>query len=156
MLSTEPTSICSTPTARRQASSHGDRPIGRQVPSTLPAALAALTVLLVCVPIGNRDVSASVHVTPADIGSAALVTFAIVGMGVRAMRRHPVKGSEGMIGLVGIAKTALMPRGQVAVRGELWEAISDDPIEAGVAVKVTAIEGLKLHVISIQEKGVPQ
>jgi membrane-bound serine protease (ClpP class) len=90
------------------------------------------------------------------IGLAALVTFAIVGMGVRAMRRHPVTGSEGMIGLVGVAKTALMPRGQVAVRGELWEAMSDDPIEAGVVVKVTAIEGLKLHVKSIPEKGAQQ
>ncbi|HET7058434.1 MAG TPA: nodulation protein NfeD [Nitrospiraceae bacterium] len=87
------------------------------------------------------------------IGLAALVTFAIVGMGVRAMRRRPVTGSEGMVGLVGVAKTALTPRGQVAVRGELWEAMSDDPVEAGVAVEVTAIEGLKLHVKSTPEKG---
>jgi O-antigen ligase len=38
-----------------------------------PALLAALTVLLVCVPIGNKDVSASFHVVPADLGSVALV-----------------------------------------------------------------------------------
>ncbi len=42
-----------------------------------PAALAALTVLLVCVPVGNRDVSASVHITPADLGSAALVVAVV-------------------------------------------------------------------------------
>jgi membrane-bound serine protease (ClpP class) len=88
------------------------------------------------------------------IGLAALVTFAIVGMGVRAMRRRPVTGSEGMVGLIGVAKTALTPRGQVAVRGELWEAMSDDPVEAGGVVEVTAIEGLKLRVKSTPEKGV--
>ena len=37
-----------------------------------PAWLAALTVLLICVPTG-RDPSASVNVTPGDLGSAALV-----------------------------------------------------------------------------------
>lgn len=87
------------------------------------------------------------------IGLAAIATFAMVGMGMRAMRRRPVTGSEGMIGLVGMAKTALMPRGQVAVRGELWEAMSDEPVEAGVMVVVTAIEGLKLHVKPTPEKG---
>jgi membrane-bound serine protease (ClpP class) len=87
------------------------------------------------------------------IGFAALVTFAMVGMGLRAMRRRPVTGSEGMIGLVGMAKTALAPRGQVAVRGELWEAMSDEPVEAGVMVEVTAIEGLTLRVKSTPEKG---
>jgi membrane-bound serine protease (ClpP class) len=87
------------------------------------------------------------------IGLAALVAFAMVGMGMRAMRRRPVTGSEGMIGLVGMAKTALAPRGQMAVRGELWEAISDEPVEAGAMVEVTAIEGLTLRVKSTPEKG---
>jgi membrane-bound serine protease (ClpP class) len=87
------------------------------------------------------------------IGLAALVTFAMVGMGLRAMRRRPVTGSEGMIGLVGMAKTALAPRGQVAVRGELWEAMSNEPVEAGAMVEVTAIEGLTLRVKSTPEKG---
>lgn len=90
------------------------------------------------------------------IGLAALLTFAIVGVGVRAMRRPPVTGSEGMIGLVGVTKTALTPRGQVAIRGELWEAMSEEPVEAGGAVEVTAIEGLTLHVKSTPEKGAPR
>jgi len=87
------------------------------------------------------------------IGFAALVTFAMVGMGLRAMRRRPVTGSEGMIGLLGMAKTALAPRGQVAVRGELWEAMSDEPVEAGAMVEVTAVEVLTLRVKSTPEKG---
>jgi O-antigen ligase len=38
-----------------------------------PAAVAALAVLLVCVPAGDRDMSASFHVAPADVGSVLLV-----------------------------------------------------------------------------------
>ncbi len=63
-----------------------------------PAALAALTVLLVCVPVGNDDVSASVHVTPADLGSAALV--AAVVPGVLAGRRLPRSGLWVVLGAV--------------------------------------------------------
>jgi membrane-bound serine protease (ClpP class) len=87
------------------------------------------------------------------VGLAALVSFAMVGMGLRAMRRPPVTGSEGMIGLVGVAKTGLSPRGQIAVRGELWEAMSEEPVEVGSKVEVTAVEGLTLHVKSTPEKG---
>ena len=87
------------------------------------------------------------------IGLTALLSFAMVGMGVRAMRRRPLTGSEGMVGLVGIAKTALSPRGQIAIRGELWEAMSEEPVEAGRMVEVTAIEGLRLRVKSTPEKG---
>ncbi|MFC9329946.1 O-antigen ligase family protein [Kitasatospora sp. NPDC057015] len=43
-----------------------------------PSLLAAATVLLVCVPTGEKDVSAAVHVTPADLASLALV--ALVGL----------------------------------------------------------------------------
>jgi O-antigen ligase len=61
-------------------------PVSRAV-SQAPALIAALTVLLVCVPTENQDVSASVHVTPADLGSVALV-LAVVPQAV-AGRRLP-------------------------------------------------------------------
>ncbi|MFJ2865224.1 O-antigen ligase family protein [Kitasatospora sp. NPDC087314] len=38
-----------------------------------PSLLAAATVLLVCVPTGEKDVTAAVHVTAADVASLALV-----------------------------------------------------------------------------------
>jgi hypothetical protein len=43
-----------------------------------PAALVGLTVLVVCVPAGDKDVSASVHVTPADIGTLGIVVAAVL------------------------------------------------------------------------------
>ncbi|MFD9125681.1 hypothetical protein [Kitasatospora sp. NPDC059571] len=44
----------------------------------LTALTAAATVLLVCVPTGEKDVSAAVHITPADLASTVLV--ALVGV----------------------------------------------------------------------------
>ncbi|WP_354642810.1 O-antigen ligase family protein [Kitasatospora camelliae] len=40
-----------------------------------PSLLVALTILLVCVPTGEKDVTAAVHVTPADLASLALVAL---------------------------------------------------------------------------------
>jgi membrane-bound serine protease (ClpP class) len=51
-----------------------------------------------------------------------------------------------MVGLIGIARTALAPEGQLAVRGELWEAVSEQPLSAGDQAEVTAVDGLRLHV----------
>ena len=65
------------------------------------------------------------------IALAAAFSLFIVGMGVRAMRRRPATGREEMVGLVGIVKTALTPHGQLAVHGELWEAISERPLQPG-------------------------
>ena len=68
----------------RQANPPTGAPPGRREALTAllrrPSALAALTVLLVCVPLGNQDVTAAVHVTPADVASVGLV--AICGLRV--------------------------------------------------------------------------
>ena len=77
---------------------------------------------------------------------ASAFTLLVIGTGINAMRRRPATGREEMVGLVGVAKTALAPDGQLAVRGELWEAVSDQPVSAGDEVEVTAVDGLRLHV----------
>ncbi|MFE6872300.1 O-antigen ligase family protein [Kitasatospora sp. NPDC057692] len=45
-----------------------------------PGLLAAATVLLVCVPTGEKDVAAAVHVTAADLASLALVALTAVNL----------------------------------------------------------------------------
>ncbi|WP_197085368.1 hypothetical protein, partial [Saccharothrix sp. ST-888] len=45
-----------------------------------PSLLAAATVLLVCVPAGEKDVTAAVHVTAADLASLALVALTAVDL----------------------------------------------------------------------------
>lgn len=80
------------------------------------------------------------------VALTALFSLFMVGMGIRAMRQRPMTGREEMIGLVGIAKTSLTPHGQFAVHGELWEAVSERPLQAGEEAEVTGVEGLRLHV----------
>jgi membrane-bound serine protease (ClpP class) len=90
-------------------------------------------------------------IVPVIMASAAVSLF-IVGMGVRALRRSPQTGSEGMIGAVGVAKTALRPDGKLAIHGELWDAVSDQPIEQGTSAKVLRVEGLTLYVTPVFQK----
>lgn len=90
-------------------------------------------------------------IIPVVITTAAVSLF-VVGMGVHAMRRSPQTGLEGMIGAIGTAKTALRPDGKLAIHGELWDAISDAPIEPGTSAKVIRVEGLTLYVTPVLQK----
>ena len=85
-------------------------------------------------------------VTLPVVALTAAFSIFMVGMGVKAMRRRPATGREEMVGLVGIVQTALTPRGQLAVHGELWEAISDRPLQPGDKAEVIRVDGLQLHV----------
>jgi len=90
-------------------------------------------------------------IIPVVITSAAISLF-LIGMGVRAMRRPPQTGLEGMIGAVGIAATALRPHGKLTIHGELWDAISDAPADPGTSARVLRIEGLTLYVTPVFTK----
>jgi len=75
-----------------------------------------------------------------------LVIFA-VSFGVRALYRPPSTGAAGMVGQVGVVRSALDPEGQVLIEGELWRAVSQDgPVAPGEAVEVRAMDGLTLTV----------
>ncbi len=86
---------------------------------------------------------------------ATAFSLLVVGMGVRAMRGRPVTGQEGMVGLVGVARSDFSPHGQLLVRGELWDATSSEPLKTGDLAEVVRVEGLKLHVkpASNKERG---
>ncbi|MER7771762.1 O-antigen ligase family protein [Kitasatospora sp. NPDC096140] len=59
------------------------RPVLRKALPALadrPSLLAAATVLLVCVPTGEKDVTAAVHITAADLASLALVALTAVDL----------------------------------------------------------------------------
>ncbi len=85
-------------------------------------------------------------ILPAVVFSALFFLFAI-GMGIRAQRRKPTTGSEGLVGEEGHAFTALTPDGQVRVHGEIWSATAETgTIPAGTAVRVVRVEGLRVTV----------
>jgi membrane-bound serine protease (ClpP class) len=76
----------------------------------------------------------------------AAITMFLVSMVIKARQNKVLTGAEGMIGELGIARTALEPEGQVLVRGEYWDAIAASSIPAGAHVRVKAVTGLKLKV----------
>jgi membrane-bound serine protease (ClpP class) len=76
----------------------------------------------------------------------ALITMFLVSIVIQARKGKVLTGVTGMIGEVGIASTPLAPEGQVLVRGEYWNAVSDAAISPGTRVRVKAVESLKLRV----------
>ncbi|MFN3476761.1 MAG: NfeD family protein, partial [Candidatus Methylomirabilales bacterium] len=90
-----------------------------------------------------------------SLATAAFFVF-IAGAGLRAQKRRPVTGLEGLIGEIGTARTKLDPEGQVFVRGELWNARCEEGAEKGEKVRVASVEGLKLRVTKISEQALPR
>ncbi len=72
----------------------------------------------------------------------------IVRAAVKARRLPARTGGEAMVGERGYARTLLSPRGQVQVRGEIWNAETEagETIADGEEVEVTAVAGLTLRV----------
>jgi membrane-bound serine protease (ClpP class) len=76
-------------------------------------------------------------------------SFAIT-FGIKAQRKKPTTGIEGLINEIGQAITDLNPAGQVRVHGEIWNAESiEGLINTGEKVMVTKINSLKLLVKKI-------
>ncbi len=70
-----------------------------------------------------------------------------IGLGIRAQRRKPTTGSQGLIGEVGIAMTELAPEGEVKVHGEFWRAKAEGPpVPRGSKITVVAVDNLTLTV----------
>lgn len=88
-------------------------------------------------------------ILPAVIVTALffVITF---GLAIKAWKRKPVTGIEGIVGLEGVARTDIKDDGMVYVRGEIWSAMSDEPIKSGEKVRVEAVSGLKLKVKKIE------
>jgi membrane-bound serine protease (ClpP class) len=84
-------------------------------------------------------------VAGATLATVAFFSF-VVGKALSAQRRRVTTGAEGLIGARGEALSALHPRGQVRVHGELWQGKSVTPIAAGVAIEVVRVDGLTLDV----------
>lgn len=82
--------------------------------------------------------------------SLAAFAVAVVGflmfMAIRA-RQAPVRtGTEGLVSEIGTARSTIDPHGKVFVHGEIWDAVSDEPVAPGDAVEVIAVRNLTLAV----------
>ncbi len=71
----------------------------------------------------------------------------VIGMGLKAQRRKPVTGIDGMMGESAETIDALNPAGRVRIHGEIWNAISiSGSIGKGEKVRVTELKNLTLYV----------
>jgi len=82
---------------------------------------------------------------PTVLTTAGFFVFAI-SFALKAQMRKPSTGREGMVGMRGKAVSTLAPEGKVFVHGEYWNAESDESIDAGSPVVVTAVHELLLQV----------
>ncbi len=80
---------------------------------------------------------------------AGLVVFAVA----RTLRRGQVAGVEELVGMEGVAQTALDPDGTVFIHGELWRARAEEAIEAQERVEAVAVRGLELTVRRAPPRG---
>jgi membrane-bound serine protease (ClpP class) len=64
----------------------------------------------------------------------------------KARANKVVTGAQGLIGELGTAQTPLAPQGKVFVHGELWDATSSSPVDAGQRVVIRKVDGLELQV----------
>jgi membrane-bound serine protease (ClpP class) len=82
--------------------------------------------------------------------SGFFITVALLA--VRVHMAKPRTGTQGLIGEIAETKEALAPEGKVFIRGELWNAASDEVIPAGAKVEVVGVENLWLKVRKIGDK----
>ncbi|MCX8122672.1 MAG: nodulation protein NfeD [Spirochaetes bacterium] len=80
-----------------------------------------------------------------------LFIFVVVRAVIKVHTQKAVTGIEGMIGEKGIATADFTSRGTVEVHGELWTAITDEPLQKGDTVEVVKMEGMVVHVKKIQQ-----
>jgi membrane-bound serine protease (ClpP class) len=124
--------------AEAKFASHGVLTVGGIVLLTLGG------FLLVDAPIPQMRV----HLITALAVSIPLgvITAFLMSIALKARRNKLVSGSQGLIGEMGVAQTALSPHGKIFVHGEIWDAVSSCDISPGQAVVVSRVDGLLLQV----------
>lgn len=80
------------------------------------------------------------------VGTVSAFFIFALGLVVRAWRRKPRTGDQGIVGEVGVAVTDLDDRGKVAVHGEYWNARADNYIRKGDKIRVVRVDHLSLVV----------
>jgi membrane-bound serine protease (ClpP class) len=78
----------------------------------------------------------------------AALTVLLMRLVLRSRSWKPATGREELIGEQGVVVAAASAgvEGMIRVHGELWQAVSAQPVSAGAAVRVVRVEGLKLYV----------
>ena len=104
--------------------------------------------MLIDAPIPEMKVTFQVIATV--IGLVAVTMAVLLYLVISLHRKKPVTGVQGLLQEIGTAQTDINPEGQIFIRGEIWKAVSPQPIAKGDRVRVRSVNGLTLHVEKYQ------
>ncbi|UCH12700.1 MAG: nodulation protein NfeD [Candidatus Omnitrophota bacterium] len=105
------------------------------------------SVILIDSPYAFMRISIKV-IIPVVVATAAITTF-LAAVVIRTHRRRVKTGAEGLIGEQGKVIKGLKPKGKVFMHGEVWNAVSEEPVNKGETVEVIRVEGMRLMVKKI-------
>ncbi|MGC1907226.1 MAG: nodulation protein NfeD [Candidatus Acidiferrum sp.] len=82
----------------------------------------------------------------------AAITVFLMRLVLRSRKWRHTTGREEMIGAEGVVVTPLAAstEGMIRIHGELWQAVSTQPVPEGKSVRVLRIDGLKLYVEPVE------
>jgi membrane-bound serine protease (ClpP class) len=93
----------------------------------------------------------------AGIGLVSALAFTgVLWMAARARRQPVTTGTEELVGHLAVAVDDFDGRGQVRIRGEIWQAISTAPASRGEPLRVLAMDGLTLRVAPVPASSTPR
>jgi membrane-bound serine protease (ClpP class) len=110
---------------------------------------------LVAAPVPQMGISPLVAIA-VSAGFGAITVF-LVRLAFRARQRKARIGADAMVGSSAVAMEPLTPAaaGHVLVEGEIWRAISSQPVEKGAQLRVVSHEQMLLYVEPALEPAIP-
>jgi membrane-bound serine protease (ClpP class) len=106
------------------------------------------TLTLVAAPVPEMAISPSVAI--AVSAAFGLITVFLVRIALRARRQKSLLGPPALVGCRASAMEPLIPEGHVLVEGEIWLAVSTEPVSTGTPLRVVGLEQYLLRVESVQ------
>ncbi|MBM4272140.1 MAG: nodulation protein NfeD [Deltaproteobacteria bacterium] len=82
----------------------------------------------------------------------SLFFVGVIALVLKAQLRKRRTGKEGMVGQEGKAVTNVFESGKVFIKGEYWNASSDQLVNKGSRIRVVKVEGLTIKIEEIQDK----
>ena len=95
----------------------------------------------------------SISIVAAVTTLTAAFFLLAVGALLKARKGPIVSGREHLLGSEGNVLNDFDTTGRIRVHGEIWNALTERPIRSGDRVKITAIDGLTLHIEPVEEEG---
>ncbi len=101
--------------------------------------------------------NAAYRISWVAISAMAAFNFVIFVMGLKLAlrsRKQPIQhGTTLLIGATGKTLGPIDLQGQALIKGEIWHVYSKQPIQSDAAITVVAVDGLRLEVKGVLNKG---